>query len=331
MKNNFNISVIIPVYRVENYIEKCIQSLLDQTYKNFEAIIIDDGSPDDSIKIAKRIVTDDPRFVFLEKVNGGQGSARNLGIDYARGEYLAFIDSDDYIDPLFLESLYQKIVADDADIAVCDVNIVEDNNVSRIIKNDITAYSQSNDFLLCLNTVSSFMCDKLFKKPVFDGIRFDENIRTYEDSHLVFRLIYGKKLTRLDKPLYNYVQRVGSTTNSISRSYQEDKLAVYNEYLKFSIHNHLDNRFKDYITFCYLQNYVYITAVGFARYSESYSDSIGNFKPSIDTSNYNLPNIFATFRRNKKICLGLLVFKYSPSLFKIMIKVRDHIISKRKL
>ena len=84
------VSIIIPVYKVEKYIEKCMQSLLDQTYDNFEALVVDDGSPDSSITLAKELVGNDSRFIFFEKENGGQGSARNLGLDHAKGEYIAF-------------------------------------------------------------------------------------------------------------------------------------------------------------------------------------------------------------------------------------------------
>ena len=89
-------SVIVPVYNVEKYIEKCIQSLLDQTYHKFEALIIDDGSVDRSIEIAKQLVKDDPRFLFFKKENGGLSSARNCGLDHATGDYIALLDSDHY-------------------------------------------------------------------------------------------------------------------------------------------------------------------------------------------------------------------------------------------
>src|SRR5690554_6473129 len=97
------ISVVVPVYKVEDHIEKCIRSLLSQTYTNFEALIVDDGSPDRSIEIAKRIVADDPRFVFFTQENKGLGPARNTALDNAKGAYIAFLDSDDYYEDDYLD------------------------------------------------------------------------------------------------------------------------------------------------------------------------------------------------------------------------------------
>ena len=124
---NHKISIIIPVYKVEPYIEKCMQSLLDQTYTNFEALIVDDGSPDQSINLAKNIVGNDKRFIFLQKKNGGVPSARNYGLDQATGNYIAFLDSDDYFSPNFLKHMLNAILDSKADISICDINIVNNN------------------------------------------------------------------------------------------------------------------------------------------------------------------------------------------------------------
>ena len=97
------ISVIIPVYKVENYIARCLQTILEQSYKKLEIIIVDDGSPDDSIQIAKKIVGDDPRVQFIYKENGGLSDARNYGLDVATGEFIVFVDSDDYVEPNYIK------------------------------------------------------------------------------------------------------------------------------------------------------------------------------------------------------------------------------------
>lgn len=207
-KMNNLISIIIPVYNVNKYIEKCIVSLLAQTHDNFEAILIDDGSPDNSIEIAKSIIKGDPRFIFLSKENGGQGSARNMGIDLAKGEYITFLDSDDYIEPTFLQDMHAQLISTNADICVCNINVVNDNgNIIKSINNNPEAYMKKNDFLLCSDTISSFMWDKLFKKETFLNMRFSPDIRTYEDSHFVFRLLYGKK-SHLYKRVYIIMSNV---------------------------------------------------------------------------------------------------------------------------
>lgn len=321
--NNPKISIIIPVYKVEQYIEKCIKGILQQSFTNFEVILIDDGSPDDSIQIAKILVADNPRFIFLEKENGGQGSARNMGIDNARGEYLAFIDSDDYIEPLYLEQMYQKIIDEDADICTCDVNIVINSTVTKVIQNDVQKYLDLNDFLLCNNTVTSFPCDKLFKASMFIGMRFDSTIRTYEDSHFVFRLIYGKKITSVNVPLYNYVQREGSTTNSMNPTYIEDKTAVMDCYISFSKTTNLFEIYQDYILKCYLREYLYLTLVGIARHSTSYTDDIKKISSNINYNYFSWRKIIAFSRKDFKRGLGLLIFKVSPHAFRFFVQKRD--------
>ncbi len=331
MKNNPVISVIIPIYGVEKYIEKCLRSLLEQTYEDFEVILVDDGSIDNSIGIARALVGHDSRFIFLEKENGGQGSARNLGIDYAKGGYLAFLDSDDYVAPIFLEKMYYQLINEQVDICLCDVNIIENNKVSKILYNNVDDYFQKNDFLLCLNTISSFMCDKLFKKSVFDGMRFDENLRTYEDSHLVFRLIYGKKLTQVGEALYNYVQRPGSTTNSLGKTYIFDKKQVMQRYIDFAKSHNLFLQYENYIVTCYLREYLYLTAVGVARYSQNYLNDTKDLKNDLDRSYYNTISIMRLCGEDKKRGFGLVIFKFSPVLFRFFIKGRDSLVRIKRL
>ncbi|WP_279626194.1 glycosyltransferase family 2 protein, partial [Psychrobacter piechaudii] len=217
------VSIIIPVYKVEEYIEKCMQSLLDQSYENFEALVVDDGSPDNSITLAKELVGDDPRFIFLEKENGGQGSARNLGLDHARGDYIAFLDSDDYYEPDYLDAMIKQILKDKADICLCDIFSVSiDGHRLNLDKNDVKGFIENKDYLISRGYISNFMWDKLFDAKCFDGIRFDSSIRSFEDVHLLFKILFKRTLTHVNKPLYNYVQRPGSTMHSIPETYIQD-------------------------------------------------------------------------------------------------------------
>ncbi|HEF8786834.1 TPA: glycosyltransferase family 2 protein, partial [Providencia alcalifaciens] len=141
MNSNPEISVIIPVYNVENYIEKCITSVKLQSFTDFECIIIDDGSPDNSIDIAKNLIHDDTRFLIYSKKNAGLGPARNTGLDYANGKYIVFIDSDDYIEKDYLLDLITKIKLEDADICTCDVKLVDGNgNKIKEVKNNPNEY-----------------------------------------------------------------------------------------------------------------------------------------------------------------------------------------------
>ena len=224
------VSVIIPVYNVEAYIEKCVESLLDQTYTNFEALIVDDGSPDSSILLAKQKVGNDPRFRFFEKENGGQGTARNLALDNAKGDYVAFLDSDDYFDVNFLSIMVDKITNDDADVCTCDVSYVDEKGIElKVHRNDIESYINKKDYLMSHWYISNFMWDKLFKAECFNGYRFDPTVKTYEDVHLLFRIMFQKKLTSVDDILYNYVQRAGSTMRSLPATYIDDRYKIFLE------------------------------------------------------------------------------------------------------
>ena len=118
------ISVIVPIYNVEDYLRQCLDSILEQTLSHFEVILVNDGSPDSSGDICREYVEKDSRFHYFEKENGGLSDARNYGIEKARGEYLTFIDSDDFIDPLHLEYLYNTLMNNEADISVSNYAII---------------------------------------------------------------------------------------------------------------------------------------------------------------------------------------------------------------
>lgn len=323
MNNNSKISVIIPVYGVEDYIEKCIQSLLNQTHKNFEALIIDDGSLDNSIKIAKNLIKEDPRFIFLEKENGGQASARNLGLDNAKGAFIAFLDSDDYIEPNYLSELYGKIQAEHADIATCNINFVDlKGNITRKFINNVEEYYKSKDFLLCKYHISTFVWDKLFRANLFNNMRFDNNIRTYEDAHFTFKVVYNKKIVHVDHFLHNYVQRPGSTSHDLKPTYIQDRIAVKNSHLNFAEqHRSSFPECSSYINFCYLKTFIYFTATNLARYSKNYSEDIITLTKEIDPKVFTFKNILSLIKTEPKVGLSLFLFKISPTLFQYLVKI----------
>ena len=117
------ISLIIPVYNVEDYLEKALLSVQNQTFRDFEAIIVDDGSTDKSLEIIKKFCEKNSNFIFLTQKNKGPAAARNYGISVCKGDYIAFMDSDDYIEPEFLEMLYKTAIENDADITCCNFNL----------------------------------------------------------------------------------------------------------------------------------------------------------------------------------------------------------------
>lgn len=310
------ISIIIPVYNAEEHIQKCIESIVSQNFLDFECLVINDGSTDNSIKIAKEIVQDDNRFIFFEKNNGGQSSARNLGLDHIQGGYISFIDSDDYISPDFLSLMYNQIIKDDADICVCNVACVDfnGNEVSKII-NNVPSYYEKDDYYLSHKTITSFMCDKLFKSNVFSNLRFNTNLRTHEDIYIAFEILYKKKITQVDKALYKYLQRPGSVSKSLHPTTFSNRVKIKNKYLSFYKKNRLIDY--DYLVYTYLRSFVFNVIVETARYSKDYKNDVSRIKNEIDSSFFNTKNILKVSKETPKIGFSLMLFKLSPNKFRL--------------
>lgn len=316
------VSIIIPVYKVEKYIEKCMQSLLDQTYDNFEALVVDDGSPDSSITLAKELVGNDSRFIFFEKENGGQGSARNLGLDHAKGEYIAFLDSDDYYEDEYLSVMIKKIVIDNSDICVCNVRNVDTSGLQLSLrKNNVSLYYENKDYLMANGYVSNYMWDKLFKASCFEKFRFDSLIRTYEDVHLLFRVLYDRKVTSTNEFLYNYVQRPGSTVHSLSKTYIEDRYKGYLKAKEFYgtrlAHEKISD---DYIEYFFLNNFIFFCSVNIAKHSEQYLTDIRILKSMDSASIFSTKNIISNKSISKKVRISLLLLRVNPTVYKYFIK-----------
>lgn len=216
------ISIIIPVYNVEKYLERCITSVITQTYKNLEIILVDDGSPDKSGKICDEYAKKDNRIKVIHKENGGLSDARNVGIDASDGRYLMFVDSDDYISPDMVEVLYERVCMDKSDMALCDFMYVDENyremaeeNKNSPIKNEIVSryhalkkLTENGDWYYVAAV------KKLYKKKLFDNIRFPKG-KLHEDEFTV-HYIFDKcnKISCVERPMYFYVQRNFSIMNS---------------------------------------------------------------------------------------------------------------------
>ena len=317
MSNKPIISVIVPVYGVEKYIAKCLLSIQQQTFKDFECIVVDDGSPDDSAEIGKKAVEGDERFIFVSKPNGGLASARNFGLDHAKGEYIAFVDSDDWVEPDFLELPYDAIIREDADVCMLGINYVDEEGKSELLVNNLVRdYYEKNDFLISDHTVTQFAWSKLYKKEIWDEIRFSEEIITYEDVYVTFRLLYGKKIVNVKKPLYNYLQRAGTLSRDIKPTYLQDRVAITKKQAEFVKNNNLEKKYADYILYTYLKTFIFYCSVKFARYSKNYNSDIRKLKKEIDYNRFILKNILFMIKKEKKVGLSLLLFKLSPTAFR---------------
>ena len=215
---DIKVSVIVTIYKVEPFIRNCIESILAQTHINIELILVNDGSPDNSLAICYEYAKKDSRVVVVDKKNGGQASARNSGIDTATGDYVGFIDGDDWIEPNMYELLVEKAISTDSDIVQCEWYIAEMNGRKAPEVNEIFEYSFTNLEALKELTVdtgkrlNTSVCCKLFKRSVIGDIRFPV-LRAVEDDDFVYHTIaVCNKITCISTPLYNYLNR----DNSIS-------------------------------------------------------------------------------------------------------------------
>ena len=205
------VSVIVPVYNVEKYIEKCLNTLVNQTLQDIEIIVVNDGATDNSEKIINEFLEKYPeKIVYLKKENGGLSDARNFGIPYAKGEYIAFVDSDDYVETFMYEEMYEIAKKENSDMVECDF-IWEYPNKSRIDTGEI--YNNKKEMAQKVRVVA---WNKLIKKSILDEtkIEFPKGYR-YEDLEFTYKLIpYLDKVSFLKKPCVHYIQRDNSISNT---------------------------------------------------------------------------------------------------------------------
>ena len=217
------ISVIVPVYNVQDYLPRCIDSILSQSYKDIEIILVDDGSPDDCGRICDEYSQKDSRIVVVHKVNGGLSSARNAGLDIAKGEYISFVDSDDWLDNHFIENLHNALISTDAQMSACTFCRTKgDEATRRQFDEDISTIT--TDRYACVFDESSYAgyaCNKLFSKDVIDkyNLRFDEKIFNGEDFPFTIRYVHHiDKVAFIKQDLYYYFFRESGIMNTIRLS-----------------------------------------------------------------------------------------------------------------
>lgn len=209
------ISVIVPVYNVEKYLRKCLDSILSQTFQDFELILINDGSADASGEICREYAAENERVRFFDQKNKGPGYTRNRGIQEARGRYILFVDSDDYIAENMLELLYGHVTKSGADMATCGVyNVFRQTSVPQYEKIERFECSGEEAFGLLLvgEKIPGSSCNKLIRSEILKGIRYPEGI-LYEDVGFHTELMQKVERVYVDTtPLYYYVHRENSIT-----------------------------------------------------------------------------------------------------------------------
>ena len=240
-EEDFLISIVIPVYNAEKYLEQCLNSIKDQTYKNFEVILVNDGSIDHSESICMDFVKVDTRFKYFTKVNGGASSARNFGLDHVTGDFITFIDADDWVDENHLEVLINNIKDNNSDMAVSSIKKFDmSNNFHfRMYSNQekyLLNYNKLNreEFLVILpklilaNNSYKIAVSKLFKKELVSDIRFDESIIYGGDLEFFFKLYLNiNSISYIDEVTYVYRLHDESSSSKFGQLHMKQELAIY--------------------------------------------------------------------------------------------------------
>lgn len=206
------ISIIIPVYKVEKYLARCIDSILQQTYSNLEIILVNDGSPDNCGNICDEYSKKDSRITVIHKENGGVSSARNMGLKVAKGKYIGFVDSDDYIELDMFEKLYKILKKNEAQLSVCNIYGKNEDKL------EIYDNKQFIEIIFDQNGPQGYLCNKLYDKSVIDkfNLILDENIHICED--LLFNVNYLEKIKKvvyIHEGFYHYVENSSSATKKM--------------------------------------------------------------------------------------------------------------------
>lgn len=243
-----DISIIIPIYNVAKWLPRCLSSVINQSYKNYEVILVNDGSTDKSEDICKRYLEKDNRFRYFKKKNGGLSDARNYGLKFVNGKYVVFIDSDDFVEKDYLKKLYQRIKIDKSELAICEYNIVENKKNNSVQKFNFPSNLKNIDgrklltYIYQPDSVTEIVAwNRMYKRELFDKLSFQKG-KYFEDEFLLVPLMWNiKKISLIREPLYDYVQRKGSITNT---SYSDKKIKNIDEFknqrIAFFKNNDLD-------------------------------------------------------------------------------------------
>ena len=227
------ISIIIPVYNSEKYLNACLDSVLAQTFKDFELILVDDGSPDGCGRICDEYADKDDRVRVCHIENSGSSAARNYGIDRARGKYLGFIDSDDRIDEDMYEILYNNLIKEDADISMCGLFDEYGDEIVKVFDKPVYKVMDSEESILTVmeaKLTSVTPVNKLYKKELFEGIRYPVGEDSGEDASIIVELLLRCKKTVLTtEQKYHYIHREGSIT---TREFNPSDKSVIRAYIK---------------------------------------------------------------------------------------------------
>ncbi|MCM3150853.1 glycosyltransferase [Priestia megaterium] len=221
------VSIIVPVYNVEKYLKRCIESIINQDYKNIEVIIVNDGSTDDSNKILQDFERVDNRICVINKENGGLSSARNVGLRRAKGDFICFVDSDDWIDHLMITKMIKICIQENADIVQCGYReVYENRTIGKVVKLDEKDFTGKSITSIYFSNIDfhTVVWNKIYKRSILNEISFVEG-KQYEDTMASFEmLLKSKRLYNISDVFYNYYQRDNSIMGSVFSERKLDAL-----------------------------------------------------------------------------------------------------------
>lgn len=308
------ISIIVPVYGVEEFLEKCIKSILEQTYRNFELILVDDGSKDNSYSIMEKWAGMDCRIKVLKKENGGLSDARNYGMKFAKGEYILFVDSDDWIEKDLLNVCLKRMISDSTDIVIFNCREVLYRNGKYL---DIKQHEEvhcivfPNESIISHNAViKSILLHQiehhswgfLAKRELYDGLLFDVG-KYYEDVFMTYRVLDRcDKISLVNKKLYNYVQRDNSIVHSFNEHKAQDFFCALDEFEQYVINKYGEMK-NDVIIYSFfnLLKPFFLLEKRQSQFANIYLEKLEKYKKMIDM--YSL---------NKKQKIKYIIFVNKP-------------------
>lgn len=306
------ISVIVPIYNVENYLEDCINSILNQSYKELEIILVDDGSPDSCGKICDKYAEKDSRITVIHKKNGGLSDARNTGINVANGEYLSFVDSDDLLHKDFYLTLFNMLIDNNADISSCNFlkftgEKISDKSIKNPIIKTISNIDALNDLYTDKYVNYIVACNKLYKATLFKDLKFPVG-KIHEDEFTTPKVLFkANKIAVTEEELYYYRQTPNSITNSQFNINNLDFLEAINNRLSFINENKLDMLYKKCV---YQLSFERINFYYMIKDSDipNKEDLLNDLRKKLSNSNISVLSLKAKLLIN--------IFKLSPKLYK---------------
>lgn len=312
------VSIIVPVYNVEKYLEKCLTSLVNQTLKDIEIIVVNDGSTDNSQDIIDGFVKKYNNVFAYKKQNSGMSDSRNFGINKARGEYIGFVDSDDFIDYTMYEKMYNKIKSKNYDMVVSDYFVVNDDITKKQDSNVKSDLNSKKEIKKIFNIIYPVIWNKLYKREIFDSITFKSGV-WFEDVEFIYRLLpMLNKIGTIKEPFYYYIKRKGSITSKINNRIY-DYIDNFNGLVEYYKKNNLYSKYHKELEYSYVR-YIYATFI-----KRCLTFDYNDYLKSLDTAIKNVKENFPNYRKNKyfyQSTKGIYLVLFNRCIGKLLYKLK---------